>query len=32
MNIDLLYKCQVNEWMQSHWINVKLLNKYRIVE
>ena len=32
MNTDLLNKYKVIEWTENHWISVKLLNEYSIIE
>ena len=32
MNIELLNKCKVIEWIQNYWINIKFLNEYGIIE
>ena len=32
MNIELLNICKVIKWTWNYWIDIKLLNEYRIIE
>ena len=32
MNIELLNKYEVTEWIKNYWIDIKLMNKKRILE
>ena len=32
MNIELLNKYEVTEWIKNYWIDKKLMNKKRILE
>ena len=32
MNMEILNRYKVIEWIYNYWINVKLLSEYRIIE